>query len=769
MNVEKVKNFEGAAVLRNAAENAVYFLLGLLVCRGMVFGELAPFGASYTAAVSRKKLFWALCGTAVGYIALKPHDAFRYVAVTVSVALVRWLLQDIKSLSRSALFAPAAAFVPVFASGLVMLFSSASTLTDISTVLIEALLAAAAAYFISRSLFLAETRRGIASFSQSELSCIVMTACVLMLSLGSLELEGVSPGRILAVTAIMICARYGGVVGGSIAGICAGSVFGISGAGMVYLAAGYAFGGLLGGLFSVTGKLGTAVGFVISNAVMLLTANPEGYVLPMFVETLIAATVFMFLPSELERYVTPLFLPKESTKGERALRNSVVMRLDFAANALRNVSGCVNTVSRELAHLYAPSVDRVFENASEEVCKNCGLRAYCHEHHRGELREDFSRLSAPLKAQGFVTENDVETLFTQKCCRAPELADEISRGYRDYIGGMEAAARVGQVRSMVAGQFSGLSEILGDMAAEFENYKSYDADSSARVVEYLHGEGYVPMECGCMIDAEGRMTVEIQLSNTRLPLRKSVLAQDISEICGRCFDTPVVVEIGTQKRVVLNEIPMYDIEVGVFQHVSGGGKLCGDCVKCFSGGFGRFVALISDGMGTGGRAAVDSNMTVSILTRLLKAGLSEDCALSVVNSALMIKSEDESLSTVDLAEVDLFSGKLTLYKAGAPLTLIKKGGHILKKSASSLPIGILGSVKLSCETVNLSGGDVIVMISDGALVGDEKWLEALVRKYSGGRCSDLAKEVVNEAIKRRNDGHDDDITAVAVKLIDTED
>ena len=149
MNVEKVKNFEGAAVLRNAAENAVYFLLGLLVCRGMVFGELAPFGASYTAAVSRKKLFWALCGTAVGYIALKPHDAFRYVAVTVSVALVRWLLQDIKSLSRSALFAPAAAFVPVFASGLVMLFSSASTLTDISTVLIEALLAAAAAYFIS--------------------------------------------------------------------------------------------------------------------------------------------------------------------------------------------------------------------------------------------------------------------------------------------------------------------------------------------------------------------------------------------------------------------------------------------------------------------------------------------------------------------------------------------------------------------------------------------------------------------------------------------
>ena len=769
MNTEKLRhNSENAAFVRLAIENAVYFLLGTIVCRGMVFGELAPFGASYTAAVSRKKLFWAVSGTALGYIVLKPHDAFRYVAVTVAVALVRWLLQDIRQISRSAVFAPAAAFVPLFASGIMMLFASTSKISDVSTVITESLLAAAAAYFISRSLFLTETRRGIASFSQSELSCMVMTACVLLLSLGSVEFEGVSPGRIFAVIAVMLCARYGGVVGGAISGISAGSVFGVSGSGMVFLAAGYSFGGLLGGLFSAAGKLGTAISFVISNAIMLLTANPEGMVPPLFVETLIAATAFMFLPDRLERYITPLFLPRESSRGERALRNSVVMRLDFAAGALRNVSGSVNTVSRELARLYAPSVERVFDNASEEVCRSCGLRAFCHEHRKAELREDFSRLSAPLKSQGFITENDVDTLFSKKCCRSPELAQAISRGYRDYLGGSEAAARVAQVRSLVAGQFSGLSEILGDMAAEFENYKSCDHDSAARVTEYLHNEGYVPMECGCMIDGDGRMSVEIQLSNTRLSLRKSELAREISNICGRCFDTPIVTEIGTQKRITLNEIPVFDIEAGVFQHVSGGGKLCGDCVKCFSSGFGKFIAVISDGMGTGGRAAVDSNMTVSILSKLLKAGLSEECALSVVNSALMIKSEDESLSTVDLAEVDLFSGKLTLYKAGAPMTVIKKGGHILRKSASSLPIGILGSVKLSKEKVNLSGGDVIVMISDGALAGDEKWLEALIRKHGADSCSDLAKEVVNEAIKRRNDGHDDDITAVAIKLIEAE-
>lgn len=38
----------------------------------------------------------------------------------------------------------------------------------------------------------------------------------------------------------------------------------------------------------------------------------------------------------------------------------------------------------------------------------------------------------------------------------------------------------------------------------------------------------------------------------------------------------------------------------------------------------------------------------------------------------MVKSEDESLSTVDVAKIDLYSGRVTLNKAGAPLTYIKK-------------------------------------------------------------------------------------------------
>ena len=53
----------------------------------------------------------------------------------------------------------------------------------------------------------------------------------------------VSLGRVLAVLAILLCAHYGGVPGGSVSGVAAGLVFSLSGSGVSYLAGSYAFGG----------------------------------------------------------------------------------------------------------------------------------------------------------------------------------------------------------------------------------------------------------------------------------------------------------------------------------------------------------------------------------------------------------------------------------------------------------------------------------------------------------------------------------------------
>lgn len=763
-----LKTYDNKNILSNVMEKGAHFLLGVVVCRGVIFENFAPFGGSYVAAVNRKNLFWATLGTCIGYIMLNPDDAFRYVAVTVAISMLRWVLQDIKSISKSILFAPLVAFSPMVISGVVLLFVQTSLLTDFSMVLIEAILSGAVAFFLSRALFLFNSERRLVTFSQSEMASVIMTGCVFMLSFGGIEFQGISIGRILAVLIVLLCSRYGSVVGGAISGVATGAIFGLRAQGLGFLCGGYSFGGLVGGLFAPLGKLGVAVGFTLCNSIMSFSANDSNMALCVFVESLIACIIFMILPNEIEKYITPLFLPKENSKSGNALKNSVIMRLDFASNALKNVTSSVNSVSRQLKKLYAPKIDAIYENTAEDVCKSCGLRVYCWDKEKPTTKKDFYKLEGPLKAQGFVTENDVINSFSKKCCRSIEIADNITKNYNDYLKGIEAEQRVAEIRLMVAGQFAGLSEILKDMATEFENYKSYDPDTSAKVMEYLHSIGLVPMECGCMLDANGRMSVEIQLSAGKVPLHKSALAKDLSSVCNRCFDSPLVTEVGNQRRVVLNEIPVYDIEVGVYQHIFNNGKLCGDCVNCFSNGFGQFVAVLSDGMGTGGSAAVDSNMTVSILSKLLKAGLSEDCALQVVNSALMVKSQEESLSTVDLTKIDLFTGKAYFNKAGAPLTYIKKNNNIIKKTATSLPVGILGDVKFSKEKIRLHNDDMVVMISDGALSGKEGIIEKILRTAEDRECQSLAKEIVEKTINSRNDGHDDDITAVVIRVIDND-
>lgn len=260
------------------------------------------------------------------------------------------------------------------------------------------------------------------------------------------------------------------------------------------------------------------------------------------------------------------------------------------------------------------------------------------------------------------------------------------------------------------------------------------------------------------------MTVELILSAKGREIKRGQLSRIVSKNCQRRFDLPTITQEGERLRAALCELPNFDVEIGTEQHIADRGKLCGDCIDYFNDGRGNTYALVCDGMGTGGRAAVDGNMAVSVMGRLLRSGLSADSSLQIVNSALMIKSDDESLSTVDLSCIDLFTGAVTLKKAGAAATFIKKNGRVIKKEIPSLPAGILNNIKFADDAVNLSVGDMVVMVSDGALTGDDKWLEKLIKTWNKGSAQELAQAVVEEAIKRRAETRDDDITAVAMRL-----
>lgn len=764
---EKSEQLQTKVLVRSIVQRAVYFLLGVLISRGAVLGELSPFGPAFVAAVPVKSTLWALFGSVLGYIILAPSDAFRYVAVIIAIASLKWLFSDFERITRSRFFAPLVTFVPMLSTGIVMLYVSTSRLSELGTCIVETMISSAAAYFIYRSVELATSMRSLSGFSGQEIACLTVSLCIVMLSFGSLTLFGISAGRLLAVVTVMLCARYGSVAGGSISGIATGVVFSLQSLSMAFLSGAYAFSGLVGGIFSSVGKIAVAVAFTLCNTVLSFAAADESLIMSLFIECLLASGIFILIPSDFGNTIRTAFSPRERKGDNEAMRRTITARLDHAAYALDSVTECVGEVAKKLKKFSMEDTDmNMFESAVKSTCASCGLKVYCWDKMTELTRDDFRKLGEILRQSGFVNEKDIGDNFVKRCCKQRELATSINDGYKEYLSNLAAQRRIMQVRSVVADQFSGLSEMLWDLSEEFESCDNFDIDSADRITDALKQQEIRVIDCSCRVDKGKGMTVELELlSNKKNPVDSKLIHRIVSRSCGRRFDLPAESVAVDRMRIAMSEISDYDVEIGTSQHISGDGNLCGDCLDYFMNGMGSMVAVISDGMGSGGAAAVDSNMAVSVLSKLLRAGLSYDCALSVVNSALMIKSEEESMATLDVADINLFTGKVNFLKAGAPVTYVRKGGRVHRREFPSLPVGILGDVKFMKDSITLFEDDAILMVSDGVLAGDDKWIEDLLRNWQEAPAQDFASVVVNEAQKRRKDPHDDDITAIAIKMI----
>lgn len=752
---------------RAAVIQAVYFLCGAVVSHGAVFGSYAPFGASFCAAVPYGSALASTLGSVVGYVLLYPKGSFRYVATVVTIFALRWMLNDLEKISHSRAFAPLVAMVPLVCTGGVMVAVSYKSSMDIVMCLIEALLAAVGAYFFSRTIVLAAGSKGFTTYNQQEIACIVMTGCIFLLSANTLTISGISIGRILAVAAVLFCAYYGSVAGGSIGGIATGIVFGIGTENFGFISACYSFGGLMAGLFSYLGRGATVAAFMVCSGIVSLKDGVTAQAACAFYETVIASVLFLFVPKEMGNRISSFVTPHTDVANSEGLRRSVIMRLDFASTALKSISQAVNAVSDKMSEYYSSDVESVYSKAVEENCSRCGMRAFCWQDEKERKEDRFAPLTPALETLGEINDAQVKTVFSNRCCKSTEMAQSINKYYDNYKSYLAAEARVAQVRGVVAGQFSGLGDILGELKTEFEGFESYDIAAAERVCAALKAGGFVPIECSCRIDRLGRMTVELELADAdRRLLKKGSMIKEISKMCGRRLQAPQITAVSNRCRAVFCEKPKFDVQVGSAQHICGCGTLCGDSFNYFNDGQGRIVAIISDGMGTGGRAAVDAGMAVSIMSKLLKVGLGYDCALSVTNAALMVKSQDESLATVDLLSFDLFTGNAEIMKAGAPITFIRQSGKIIRVEPTSLPAGILTDVKLAHNDIELDGGDIIVMLSDGAVSVSDGWIGAMIRDFDGDEIQDLVNDIIDEAAIGSKLGRDDDITVIGFRVME---
>ena len=760
---QQVKKLIPEKQIQVVMANIVYFILGVFISKGTVFGMCAPFGVAFLSAVPYGKLFPGFIGTLIGYILPSEINiGIRYISTAIAVYAIRWTLNDLPRIKMHKLYIPILAFTATIATGIAINLANISDWGEVAMYITEAILSAGSAYFFGKAAKIFLSRQ--AKMKQAELVYLCLSIFIVILSLSKVTIGYISVGQVLSILVILFCAKYLGIVGGSIAGTAAGVVLGLSASSPSYIVGAYAFGGLISGLAASFGRFACCISFLVITLVISVQAASAEAMISGVYEVLLASLIFLLLNDQIGEKFTNLFFSQNIIQSHNEEKERFASKLESTSKALLGISESVNIVSEKLALFEENSLDEICAKSISRVCDNCGLKTFCFDVKSNETADSMANLSTKLKENGKIFLEDFPISFSNRCNRLNALVDNINTLYRESLDRKMAQEQVAQVRSFVSEQFFDIGLLLSDVAAEAKKDEIFDSELAKRVSIELQNLGLIPMEVTCMINTLGRVCIEIETYHLeKSDVQRLSLPRRLSKLCGKKLSQPSITQVADRLKIKLTERPIFDVQVGVAQHICNGGTLCGDNYTYFYDGSGKFIFLLSDGMGTGGRAAVEGAMTCKVMESLIKAEINFQTAIKITNSALMVKSEDEFLTTVDMFSADLFTGNINLMKAGAPLTFLRKNDKVVRYFQSSLPIGILKDVSIaSCDNI-LTSDDRVLMFSDGALSQGDKWL---ADELAGWTCEDsqaFAEYLLDKAKKSKR--FDDDITIVSMKML----
>lgn len=182
----------------------------------------------------------------------------------------------------------------------------------------------------------------------------------------------------------------------------------------------------------------------------------------------------------------------------------------------------------------------------------------------------------------------------------------------------------------------------------------------------------------------------------------------------------------------------------------------GDRCLRFAGVGKKYYVMLCDGMGTGLGAVTEGKTAAALLKKMLCAGYPAEHALRSLNSLCALR-ERAGVVSVDLAEVMLDSGKVNLYKWGAPPSYLTTKFGAEKLGTVGPPPGLSILEQERAERVSLRRGEWLVMVSDG--VGEREALRCCMENGDG-----TPGELAAGILAYGQIGRQDDATVVILRL-----
>ena len=320
-----------------------------------------------------------------------------------------------------------------------------------------------------------------------------------------------------------------------------------------------------------------------------------------------------------------------------------------------------------------------------------------------------------------------------------------------------------------------------------EGSSKSESENKNEIGEMVEQLNYISKRLESVIDDEGMTTMnfddlEHKLSETFK--NEGLKVKDIRLLCDNrksmsgsvTFEDQSVVEIKDkikdilstqlkfpfilkteQNKIILKEVNPFFIQCAALCRAKDCEAVCGDQAIGFSIDKKRYCLILSDGMGCGRQAGAYSELTVSVLKRLLQSGMSISNTLNILRSVIRFNPK-ETFSTLDLCIINLETGIADFYKSGAYDSYFIKSDQCIRIDGGGLPMGLSEEEQIIHKQISFSENEYLVMISDGLAISKDE--EECLKECKNEDPQIFAKNI----LKRFSYKNDDDITVMICHL-----
>lgn len=787
----KIDNYKRAKDSENVKNNMkieassigliMAMVAGVLISRvylDMTFGVvqvLAPFGLAYLIAITnyeRKYILSSSLGVIVGYITLfnKVSNFSAYIIISTIVTIIS--MSKLNKKARNI-----ASFIIVF-SGLfvygVLVGSSDIILHLIGAISVTALVFPIY-YVVSYTLKCIEEINTQHFFSIDEIVSIELFICLLIVGIGTLSINDISFRNIAAILFIIALAFISDTNMGAGAGITMGIILGFATGNLMESIAIYGACGLVAGIFRESGKLFTALSFTIIFIIVTLYSGVFNNI--SFIEALVGTGIFLLIPKKIYNKIS-LEINEDKKVGHFSevrfaeIKDELTERLKDFTEVLSIMGKSLNNLVGNDKLAIKNKGNALVENLSDRTCSDCDMRYMCWKRELHQTYNAFSDLIRNYENNSGAFPHELE----KKCIKKYALVKNLEDIMNIYMVNETLKSRLGEGRKILSNHINNMSVTISEIVDEFGNELHLCTDVEKSIKKSLLKYGINFGSLICYNDKNGRIKIKMQMENcmgsqtcikTVLPIISETIGKNMSIGSEGCN----INSKNNMCEIVIEEAPKYHINSHVAVATKEGEKFTGDSYSYGRTKDGNYITVISDGMGSGPEAGLESKVSVEIIEKFMEVGFDEKIAIDAVNAIMSIKfSEDEKFSTLDMNKIDLYTGNAKFMKVGAIESFIKRGNKVEVINSNTLPFGVLEEPDVDTVEKQVSNGDVIVSISDGILdvkndgSFDTTWLIEFLKNTKYRQPKDLSIAILEKAKELSGGKAKDDMTVVVSKV-----